>query len=66
MIYFSIVATKALTLSVKSKTHICKSVFVRAGVSYKALGFHNALTVVVVSSGVIAGIKLLGTWQKIR
>lgn len=54
-----------LTLLVEPKTYSSKTVLVRAGECYKALGFDHTLAVVLVGSDVVAGIKLLCTWQKI-
>lgn len=45
-------------------TYSSECVLVRTGVTYKALVFSYALAVVLVCSDMVAGIKLLGTWQR--
>lgn len=47
------------------KTYSSKTVLVKAGISHKALGFSNALTVILVGSHMVACIKLFGTCERI-
>lgn len=47
------------------KTYRSKRVLVRAGVSYETFGLSYAVNVVLVCSGMVASIKLCGTWKRI-